>query len=100
MSNADVYTTQTEHYSDLRDLNRSFVDLAGWSGYYRPGDKELTGIGEPERITGVPVTGNLFPLLGGQPAIGRSFTAEECQGRYSAPPVMVLSHNFWRRRFA
>jgi predicted permease len=100
ISNGDHWTTQAEHYSDLRELNRSFSDLAGWSGYFRPGDKELTGIGEPERLTSVPVTGNLFALLGVEPAIGRSFTTEECQGRYSAPAAMVLSHNFWRRRFA
>jgi predicted permease len=99
ISNGENFTTQTEHYSDLRESNRSFSDLAGWSGYYRAGDKELTGIGEPERLTSVPVTGNLFALLGVEPAIGRSFTTEECQGRYSAPAAMVLSHNFWRRRF-
>jgi len=67
------------------ELNRSFSDLAGWSGYYFPGDSELTGAGEPERLTSVPVTGNLFALLGVEPAIGRSFTAGECQGSYSAP---------------
>ncbi|HXA50649.1 MAG TPA: ABC transporter permease, partial [Candidatus Acidoferrum sp.] len=100
ISNADTYTTQAEHYSDLRELNQSFSDLTGWSSYYRVGDKELTGIGEPERLTSVPVTGNFFELLGVQPAIGRSFTTEECQGQYSAPPAMLLSYNFWRWRFA
>ena len=66
ITNGDDWTsTQAEHYSDLRELNRSFSDLAGWSGYYRPGDKELTGLGEPERLTSVPVTGNLFTLLAG-----------------------------------
>src|SRR5580700_2182938 len=45
----DFTTTQAEHYSDLRELNQSFSDLAGWSGYYRVGDHELTGTGEPER---------------------------------------------------
>jgi len=95
----DSTSTQAEHYADLRELNRSFSDLAGWFGYYRVGDKELTGIGEPERLTSVPVTGNFFAVLGVQPAIGRSFTTEECQGKYSAPPAMLLSHSFWRRRF-
>jgi predicted permease len=94
------WSTQTEHYVDLREENQSFSDLAGWSGYYIVGDRELTGNGEPERLTSVPVTGNLFALLGVQPAIGRSFTAEECQGKYSAPPALLLSYSFWRRRFA
>jgi predicted permease len=101
ITNIDDWTaTQAEHYSDLRELNRSFSDLAGWCAYYRPGDSELTGIGEPERLTSVAVTGNFFALLGVQPAIGRSFTTEECRGRYSAPPAILLSHNFWRWRFA
>src|SRR5205807_408710 len=58
------WSTQTEHYVDLREANQSFSDLAGWSGYYRAGDKELTGTGEPERLTSVPVTTNFFALLG------------------------------------
>jgi hypothetical protein len=100
ISNGENYSTQAEQYSDLRDQNQSFSDLAGWSGFYRSGDKELMGVGEPERLTSVPVTENFFALLGVEPAIGRSFTREECQGRYSAPPAMLLSHSFWRRRFA
>jgi predicted permease len=100
ISNGETYTTQAEQYSDLRDQNHSFSDLAGWSAFYRAGDRELMGAGEPERLTSVPVTGNLFAVLGVQPAIGRTFTREECQGAYSAPPAMILSHSFWRRRFA
>src|SRR5262249_37844973 len=41
-----------------------------------------------------------FVFVGVEPVIGRSFTSEECQGKYSAPPAMLLSHSFWRRRFA
>ena len=101
ISNSDAWTaTQTEHYSDLRHLNRSFSDLAGWSGFYFPGDKQMTGSGDPERVTAVPVTQNLFALLGVEPAIGRTFTSEECQGKFSAPPATVLSYSFWRRQFA
>src|SRR5271156_3421688 len=60
ISNAENYSTQAEHYSDLRDQNQSFSDLAGWAGVYNAGDQELTGTGEPERLTSVPVTGNFF----------------------------------------
>ncbi len=100
ISNGENYSTQAEQFSDLRGQNQSFSDLAGWSGYYRAGDSELTGTGEPERLTSVPVTQNLFSLLGVEPAIGRSFTREECQGKFSAPTAMLLSNSFWRRRFA
>lgn len=34
ITNGDDWTsTQTEHYSDLRELNQSFPDLAGYAGY-------------------------------------------------------------------
>jgi predicted permease len=100
MSNGGNYTTQAEHYADLREQNQSFSDLAGWSGFYNSGNEELTGSGEPERITSVPVTWNLFSMLGVDPAIGRSFTEQESEGKYSDPPAMVLSNSFWRRHFA
>src|SRR5215472_11416567 len=51
ISSGDGYATQSEHYADLRELNRSFSDLAGWSGFYRAGDTEMTGMGESERLT-------------------------------------------------
>src|SRR6202789_4311028 len=100
IANGENYSTQPEHYADIRDQNRSFSDLAGWAGTYSAGDKELTGSGEAERITSVPVTENFFALLGVDPAIGRSFTKEECQGKFPSPPAMLLSDSFWRRRFA
>ncbi len=99
IANGENYSTQAEHYVDLRDQNQSFSDLAGWAGTYSSGNEELTGTGEPERLTGVPVTQNFFTLLGVEPVIGRSFTREESQGKYSAPPAMLLSYGFWRRRF-
>ena len=100
ISNGEEWSTQVGHYLDLRERNKSFSDLAGWFGGYGVGDSKLTGTGEPERLTSVPVTQNYFPLLGVLPMIGRSFTAEECQGRFSSPPAALLSHGFWQRRFA
>ena len=94
------WTIQVGHFLDLRDRSESFSDLAGWYAPYSVGDSKLTGAGEPERLTTVPVTRNFFPLLGVQPAIGRSFTAEECQGRIEVPPAALLSYGFWQRRFA
>ena len=100
VSNFETYSTQPEHFSDLRQQNQSFSDLTGWAGTYNSGNMELTGAGEPERITSVPVTDNFFPLLGVAPLFGRSFTKEEAEGKYSSPPAVLLSYRFWRRRFA
>ena len=100
ISNFNEFTsTQAEHYVDLVKLNQSFSGLAGYGGG-GVGDRQLTGAGEPERLTSIAVTENFFPVLGVEPLIGRSFTAEESQGKYSAPPAMLLSYKFWRRRFA
>jgi predicted permease len=93
------WSTQVGIFKDLRERNRSFSDLAGF-GFYGVGDSELTGTGEPERLTSVPVTQSFFTLLGVQPMLGRSFTIEECQGKFRTPPAAVLSHGFWQRRFA
>jgi predicted permease len=93
------WSTQVSIFKDLRERNKSFSDLAGF-GFYGVGDSELTGTGEPERLTSVPVTQNFFTLLGVQPMLGRSFTVEECQGKFRTPPAALLSHGFWQRRFA
>jgi predicted permease len=93
------WSTQVGVYLDLKERNTSFSDMAGFAGY-GVGDSALTGMGEPERLTGAPVTRNFFTLLGVQPLIGRSFTVEECQGRFSTPPAALLSYGFWQRRFA
>ena len=58
----------------------------------------LTGTGEPERITAARVSPNLFPMLGARTQLGRTFLEEEDQpGRDN---VVVLSNGLWKRRFA
>jgi putative ABC transport system permease protein len=57
----------------------------------------LTGSGEPERITGGVATTSFFSLLGVRPALGRLFLPEE--DRPGGPPVVVLSHSLWEHRF-
>lgn len=50
-----------------------------------------------ERIEVRRTTGNLFPIVGVQPALGRVWGAEqEMPGR---DRVIVLSHDLWQRRF-
>jgi predicted permease len=57
----------------------------------------LTSGGEPEKVNAERVTGNLFPMLGVQPQLGRGFLPEEDQeGR---DQVILLSDSLWRRRF-
>src|SRR3990170_7998839 len=65
---------QVGHVVDLREQSQSLAGLAGFSSFYGVGDIRLTGPGEPERVTGVPVTEDLFPLLGIRPWLGRNFS--------------------------
>jgi predicted permease len=90
---------QGDNYRDLQARNQSFTGMAAFAGV-RAAGTSLTGTGEPERLTNAPVTCNFFNVLGVQPAIGRSFVAEECQAKVSNPPAALLSYAFWQRRFA
>lgn len=90
-------TTQVDYLLDLRAQTKSFSDIAAYFAFYGVGDSKLTGSGQPERLTGVPVSENFFPLLGVQPVLGRLFTAEEC--KFNGPRAVLLSYRFWQRRF-
>ena len=98
--NGEEWSTQVSHFLDLKKLNRSFVDMAAYYGAYRKGNGQLTGSGEPERLTAVAVTQNFLSMLGIDPMIGRSFVPEECTGQNDAPRAVILSYGFWQRRFA
>ena len=78
--------------------NKSFTDLAAYYAYYNVGDRKLTGDGDVERLTAVPVSENFFQVLGVQPQLGRLFTTDEC--RINGPQAVLLSNVLWRRRFA
>lgn len=91
-------TTQVGHMLDLAERTQSLSALTGYFAFYGVGDNLLTGTGEPERLSGVPVAGNFFEVMGVQPQLGRSFTADEM--KWNGPKAVVLSHGFWRRRFA
>ena len=91
-------TTQVGHMIDLRERVSSLSDLAGYFAFYGVGDNLLSGSGEPERLSGVPVSDNFFQILGVQPQLGRLFTVEETQ--WQGPKAVLLSHALWQRRFA
>ena len=53
---------------------------------------------EAEIIKGQAVSGNYFAALRVQPSVGRAITPDD--DRSGATPVVVLSNQFWRERFA
>jgi len=95
--NLSAQTTQVSNFQSLVEQNRSFDGVAGFNAFYGPGDIRLGGSGDPERITGVPVTQSFFPLLGVSAAYGRFF--DDAESRIGAPGAAVLDHHFFVRRF-
>jgi len=53
--------------------------------------------GHPEQVEVVIATPGLFPVLGVNPQLGRSFTAEEAQTGHDR--VVVLMNDLWRTQF-
>ena len=90
-------TTQVGYMLDLRERAQSLSALTGYFAFYGVGDNLLSGAGEPERLSGVPVSDNFFDVLGVKPLLGRSFNAEEC--RWNGPKAVMLGFGLWQRRF-
>src|SRR4051812_46735229 len=55
---------------------------------------------QTERLDAEMVSGNFFSLLGVPAAIGRVFNSAEDDQIYQGHPVVVLSYDYWVRRFA
>ena len=55
---------------------------------------------QTERLDAEMVSGNFFTMLGVHAAIGRVFNSKEDDQVYQGHPVVVLSHDYWTRRFA
>jgi predicted permease len=83
------------NFYDWQEQNEAFEGMAGYRP--SPGNFALMGTGEPERLRGIQVTGNLFSVLGVEAALGRTFFPEETWEGNSQ--VVVLSHKLWSRRF-
>jgi putative ABC transport system permease protein len=86
-------TPAPANYVDWKTQNQSFADMAASHEI----SFNLTGDGEPERVSAYAVTANFFPLLGVQPLLGRSFLAEE--DRPGANKVALLSYSLWQSRY-
>ena len=80
-------------YIDLQTENRSFEEMSISQG--RSGT--LLGFDQPERVEALRTSSSLFHLLGARPLHGRLLLPEE--DTPGKPPVVILSHGFWRRVF-
>src|SRR5882757_6719034 len=55
---------------------------------------------QTERVDAEMVSGNYFSMLGVKPAVGRVFSSQEDDRVYQGHPVVVLSYDYWKNRFA
>ncbi len=82
-------------YSDLREQNTVFADMAAYQpwqsmSYAEPG-------AAPIQVGALYMTANFFNVMGVQPALGRLPTEEESK---RSAFVTLISDSFWRSHFA
>lgn len=97
-----VWSTRTDrdkaffsipNFIDTRAGASSFESMAAISNW----SANLTGAGDPERVQGIRVTPDLFPMLGVEPEIGHLLPDDG--GIAANPRFVLLSHRLWQRRF-
>jgi putative ABC transport system permease protein len=84
-------TFSVPEINDYRQQNHTLSELAE----YHSMTFTLLGHGQAERVATGVVSANFFDMFGVRPILGRTFVpADEQPG---APPVLVLSYEYWRR---
>ncbi|RPJ60639.1 MAG: ABC transporter permease [Acidobacteria bacterium] len=78
---------------EWRKQSRSFQAMSACTS----GPMNLVQGDQPERLDTWRVNANFLPMLGVKLLRGRSFSPEE--DRPGAPPVVVMTHPLWQRRF-
>lgn len=83
---------------DWRAQRRVITDMGGF--WYAAGGSgiDLTGMGDPQRLSATFVTPGFFSTLGVLPALGRLPREDELV-RGGPDRVVVLTHAFWQRQF-
>ncbi len=84
-------------YVDIRDRSKSFAGLAAFT-YVTAGFASRPGA-VPSLKMGMIASGNMFRVMGVQPALGRAFLHEEDRVP-DRDAVVVLGDALWRQQFA
>jgi putative ABC transport system permease protein len=79
---------------DWRRESRSIAHIAA----YLPVGFSMSDHDQPEHISVLSVTTDYFKVIGVAPMLGRDLREED--GQPNAPRTAILSHGFWRQRFA
>ena len=81
--------------SDVLTFQRESKAFSGVAGYISAA-YELTGAGSPFEARAERVSASLFPTLGIEPMLGRTFDQHEDE---SSIPAAVISYTLWKERF-
>jgi predicted permease len=89
----DISTSYPD-FQDWQRSARSFQEMAAvnWQDY------DLTSPGKPEHVAGMQVSSGFLSTLGIDPILGREFSPQE--DLHGGTPVVLISHHFWKTRFA
>src|SRR5215475_4327373 len=91
----DRHIVSAPNFWDWRRQNDVFENMAILESGGK--DYDLSGGGEPERVSGVRISADFFDVLGVKPRLGRAFLPEEEQpGKHQ---VVVISDALWRNRY-
>ena len=93
MSNGTPNAFSTPAFLEMRQQGGLLEHVGAFSSI----GKNLSAKELPERIAGGKVNADLLPILGVQPILGRTISAEE--DRPGAGAVVILSHALWSTRF-
>jgi putative ABC transport system permease protein len=91
----DLNIVSMPNYKEWKSRSTSFASLAIFDSAGR--GYNLTGIAEPEQVSGVRVTASFFDVLGVPPLLGRTFRPQEEEP--GGDRVVVLSHGLWVRNY-
>jgi len=81
------------NFSDIKSQSKLLEDVAGYS----EDASVIVSQSGSLSVTAPRVTTNLFGILGAQPLMGRTFTANE--GQAGGPQAVLLSEELWRESF-
>ena len=81
------------NFFDWKKQSTSFEGMSTYGG----SAMTLTGVGEPEQLSGTRVSAGYFDVVGIKPMLGRAFLGDEYE--VGKGQVVILGNGLWRRRF-
>ncbi len=88
-----IVSVSYPNFLDWRDQSRTFSQLAAVRGV----GFNLSGVTQPENISGAAVSPNFLSMMGVRPFLGRDFDSSE--EKAGTPPVILLSYSLWQSHF-